>query len=365
MRLPVNLKTIIAISTIVPTLLISISLVVTGKERPSSNRLLGALFFCITLLTVSTILLSNYKYVKYFPVAHLLNLLIILLGPLFYLFVKSCLERYFEFKKLYFLFFLPFLIVFSYFLYKTMTFDLFYGKHNNQTGYKIIESVQNAIFFILVPIVAVKNNVSLLDFFFNFKNLKLTWIRFLFFSLIIIWINKLFTTMIFDLYNNANFYLKGVSLYFVFIGCFFSITMYVIMNREHFFFPGDKYKFSSLSDNDKKKYFNQLMNIMEEKQCFLDPELTLFSLSDLTGIPAKILSQIINEKTGLHFNEFINGYRIEYSCSMLEDPNNKRSILYILLESGFNSKSTFNSTFKKIKGTTPLLYKNKVSSYKK
>lgn len=357
-----HIQTILAVSTIIPTLIISISLAVSGKERPSSNRLLGLLFFCITLLTISSILLSSHAYVKYFPIAHLLNLLIILLGPLFYLYIKSCLNRFFEFKKSYLLFFLPFLIVFSYFLYKTLTYDIFYGKHHNQIGYKIIESVQNAVFFILVPIVAVKNNVSLGNFFFNFKNLKLTWIRFLYLSLIVVWINKLFTTLIFDLYNNANFYLKGISLYFVFIGCFFSIATYVIMNREHFFFPHDKYKFSSLSDDAKKQYFEQLINIMEEEQCFLDPELTLFSLADTVDIPAKTLSQIINEMTGLHFNEFINKYRIEHSCRLLENSNEDRTILNILLESGFNSKSTFNSTFKKLKGITPLEYKNKKAS---
>lgn len=76
-------RTLIAMSTVIPTLIIAASLCISRKERPVSNRLLGALFLVIALLTVSTIILSNYSYMTYFPVAHLLNLTIMLLGPLF------------------------------------------------------------------------------------------------------------------------------------------------------------------------------------------------------------------------------------------------------------------------------------------
>jgi AraC-like DNA-binding protein len=44
---------------------------------------------------------------------------------------------------------------------------------------------------------------------------------------------------------------------------------------------------------------------------------------------------------------------------MLLDPNNKKNVLEILYETGFNSKATFNRVFKKVTGLSPTEYKKK------
>lgn len=353
-----NLKTLLALSTIIPTLIISITLAFSRKERAVSNRLLGVSFFIIALLTISTILLSSYDYINYFPVAHLFNLSIMLLGPLFFLYVKSCLEKDFSFKIHYLLHFISFIIVFAFFLYKTLYHDLFYGKHTNQNIYKIIESVQNAVYFFLIPVVAAKNKISVRHFFCNFKDLRITWIRFLFFSLIFICVNKFFVIYVYDYLNNVPLYFQMISYYFIFIGCFFSIATYVLMNRDRLFSSRNRYALSPLSAEEKERIFRTLTAFMEKEKPYLDPDLTQNNLSDAVKIPVKTLSRIVNEIPNFHFNEFINMYRVEHACRLLEKNENNLSILEILFESGFNSKSVFNSAFKKIKGVTPREYKN-------
>jgi AraC-like DNA-binding protein len=68
------------------------------------------------------------------------------------------------------------------------------------------------------------------------------------------------------------------------------------------------------------------------------------------------LSQLLNDNLGKSFSTYINEYRINEACQKIEIGSFLK-IEEIGYEVGFNSKSTFFSTFKKIKNTTPLLYK--------
>lgn len=93
---------------------------------------------------------------------------------------------------------------------------------------------------------------------------------------------------------------------------------------------------------------------MRAQKLYLSPELTLDVLSETLNIPSKDLSLIFNRHFNSNFYEFINGYRIEEAKRILLDPTHKsKTITQIYLEVGFNSKSVFNTFFKKIVGQTP------------
>lgn len=93
---------------------------------------------------------------------------------------------------------------------------------------------------------------------------------------------------------------------------------------------------------------------LRENKSFLNPQLNLSGLAEQVEIHPNKLSFIINEKTGNNFNEFINGFRLEHFKSIANDPEYKNiTILGLAYESGFNSKSVFNSYFKKTVGKTP------------
>jgi AraC-like DNA-binding protein len=75
-------------------------------------------------------------------------------------------------------------------------------------------------------------------------------------------------------------------------------------------------------------------------------------------IPAKDLSILINHKMGQHFFDFINRYRIEAATKLLENQvKPKLTVLEILYQVGFNSKSSFNTAFKNHTGLTPTQYR--------
>ncbi|WP_206610038.1 tetratricopeptide repeat protein [Maribellus luteus] len=101
-------------------------------------------------------------------------------------------------------------------------------------------------------------------------------------------------------------------------------------------------------------YCNKLTQFVAEEQPFLIPNLSLRLLADQVEIHPNKLSWLLNERIGKNFNEFINFYRIEYFKELALDPkNNHISLIGLAYESGFNSKTVFNTYFKKETGMTP------------
>jgi len=101
-----------------------------------------------------------------------------------------------------------------------------------------------------------------------------------------------------------------------------------------------------------------LKNAIKQNRYYLDPELSLSSLAEKLGLTTHELSRIINSALKKSFNEFISEYRVAEVIRKMQDPAYDHiTLLGIAFESGFNSKSTFNLTFKKITGKTPAEYK--------
>jgi len=124
----------------------------------------------------------------------------------------------------------------------------------------------------------------------------------------------------------------------------------------------EKYKTSALLPETVDAVLPQLTRLMEEEKVFLEPNLTLKSLSQRLYVHYNHLSQIINEHLGKSFNDYINRYRIEEAKKKLTDPHPKearKTILDIAYETGFYSKSVFNTAFKKFTGMTPSQFREK------
>jgi len=102
----------------------------------------------------------------------------------------------------------------------------------------------------------------------------------------------------------------------------------------------------------------KLKKYMVDEKPFLDPDLKIQDISKEINVPVRELSVLINHQLGQHFYDFVNTYRIENAMEILKDPSkSKVTILEILYEVGFNSKSSFNTAFKKHTGNTPTEYR--------
>ena len=102
----------------------------------------------------------------------------------------------------------------------------------------------------------------------------------------------------------------------------------------------------------------QIKHHMETQEPYLDASLSMYQLAKQVNMPVPELSQLINHKLNKHFFDFVNEYRVKKAMEILRNPDNsKMTVLEVLYEVGFNSKSSFNTVFKKYTGKTPTQYR--------
>jgi AraC-like DNA-binding protein len=114
---------------------------------------------------------------------------------------------------------------------------------------------------------------------------------------------------------------------------------------------------SEESDNlspELRPWRDRLLALMAAEQPWLEPELTLTELAQRLRTNPGLLSRVINAGCGQNFSDFVNTYRVQEARRKLADARYAHySLVGVALESGFNSKSTFNRVFKKLSGQAP------------
>ncbi len=116
-------------------------------------------------------------------------------------------------------------------------------------------------------------------------------------------------------------------------------------------------------DKETRVKIEKLKTLMSSEEPYLDASLNIRKLAKLMNLPPRDLSILINHHLGQHFFDFINEYRIQKAEELLKKSDSERStVLEILYAVGFNSKSSFNTIFKKRTGLTPTEYRKKYSS---
>ncbi len=148
----------------------------------------------------------------------------------------------------------------------------------------------------------------------------------------------------------------------------FSFILYLIVlllffknsKESAFFQEKEKYKNKGI-DKETLGQIEDALHIIVDKELFLNPNLTLEETAKELRVSKHTLSQYLNEKLGKSFSTIINEYRIEKAKKLLQTEN-KYTIEGLGYESGFSSKSTFFTTFKKITGKTPAEYQKTLTN---
>ncbi len=180
-----------------------------------------------------------------------------------------------------------------------------------------------------------------------------------------IWLISVFlgTVIIFIVYQSCAYtsYITG-AVSFTFI--FYLLVLLIIFNKKKdvilFKLPA-KYGDKKIEAKEVSILTKQLAAVMHEEKLYKNPSLKLPDVAQKLNILPHRLSQLMNENLGKSFSLFINEYRVNEAKQQLLT-NDNFTLEAIGYECGFNSKSSFYATFKKLAGTTPAKYKSQKAS---
>lgn len=218
----------------------------------------------------------------------------------------------------------------------------------------LITVLISGVFYVVLSLFLLQNHKkNILDEFSNVENINLKWLQFLIYGLGGIWALIILT-------KEDNYIFMGVTIFVILIG-FFGVQQVDIFRKKNKTITieeeKEKYAKSGLNEETSSSIYQELINLVEQEAIYKQSEISIGDLASRLQTHPNYLSQVINERTGKNFYEFINSYRIKEFTELVADPQNKKyTILSLAYECGFNSKSAFNRYFKKVMQKTPSEY---------
>ncbi|MEL6538527.1 MAG: AraC family transcriptional regulator, partial [Bacteroidota bacterium] len=159
--------------------------------------------------------------------------------------------------------------------------------------------------------------------------------------------------------DQSIFSLDSYGVFLIAILLFYFVTYKLIIEPKDILLTvNTKYQQSNLVKAEAASIQKKLTALMVEEKRFIDPDLSVDRLAEELGISRQQLSEILNVHMGVRFQDLLNQYRVqEFITCLHEDRYQNYTLLGIATEVGFSSKSSFNATFKKLKGVTPSQYR--------
>jgi len=311
----------------------------------------------------------------------------LIIFPVYYLYAKYLEELSEKFSNLDLLHLLPFL------LYKILLLPYYFMTQEQILTFQnslIIEDhplqyiilnwiiiIQGLVYIILVLKVTKKYELRIKEMYSSISKIKLDWLKnatylALFITIVFMIENIL---QLSDIYISETFGLSSLlaAIYIYTIGymglsrsgVFTELAQIESMDLDNNIKQSynERYEKSGLSIEKAEMYQKKLLSIMESEKPYMNNNLTLGDLAALLSISSHNLSEIINTKEKKNFFDFINHYRIEETKRELINPKKGNlTILAIAMDAGFNSKTSFNTLFKKYAGMTPTQYRDSTKS---
>ena len=185
----------------------------------------------------------------------------------------------------------------------------------------------------------------------DIEDIDLTWLKIMSYSQIVIWVIAVSQWLIpVPSYNVSTIY-SAVSLWIIITG-YLSLSQHNVPKIYSIKMPKNESN-NPLNDDRFDEVKIRLDDLFNNKNLHLQPSLTIGDLAKSSGYPEYLISLFINRVHDMSFRDYINDLRISQAKEKLQNPKIKNTILDIAYECGFNSKSTFNTAFKKITHLTP------------
>lgn len=348
-------------------------LLISKKNKTIADNILSAWLLVIAVHLLFYYFLIARLYIELWGIGMALPLVH---GPFLYWYTRSLTNRNLSISSI-LLHFLPFTLTLLYLIpFIVLPVDQkLYIIENGGIGYENFNRIRNVanivsgiLYVTLSSLVIRKHRQSIVHQFSSLERINLQWLQFL-----IYWMGAIWVLVI---VGNDQWIFAAVVFFILFIG-FFGIRQAGIFyspeltDKEPVIssfrlddepdnddinssFDKQKYKKSGLSKEGSEKLHQELSSLMQSQKLFKDCELSLSDLANRLNTQPNHLSQVINEREGKNFYDYINTLRVEEFLLLASIPESRKyTLLALAQECGFNSKSSFNRYCKKVTGKSP------------
>ena len=358
-------------------------IVASGKFRPISAGLLAGFFLSQSFISLHELVLYGDQF-RYAVLSSSPNWFFIgsmgyaLDGPLLYLYVLSIIRSDFNLGSSHRWHLLPLVVYFLFLIFafysqthmqKVALIDLYQFDLDWQfvTMDTLIKSSRLAYFIMSIYLIN-KYRQQLKDYQSSIENIDLTWLKILVlgFALVSLVGVLLSISKVVNLFYTVDISLQiflGLTTYYanLILVCF--LLFFSAANISSVKKVKDQSKTSYANYQADDEYVSRILKFMDDEKPYLKSNITLDALSELIDVPARELTAVLNGHFKMNFYEFINNYRIKEAKEILAaDSNQEKTISDIFLAVGFNSKSVFNTFFKKNVGITPSEFRKQINS---
>ena len=298
-----------------------------------------------------------------------------LIGPVIFFYTKTLLNPAYVFSKKDLLHFVPALIYLLYsgivFIVDALVLDEFYfyadGRDKDLSPWYQIMGHGAIITYVSFSISLYnKYRIKIFEELSFAESVIYNWIRQFLISLLIILIVKIFFLILLPEWGDFGhkwwyyFFFSCIFYYIAFSGYANSIKTsisHLFIQKQELSASFEVKEIAPIEHNELESWMEKIEEFMEQENGFKNPTLTLLDVANALDTTTKRISSIINSGYNSNFNDFVNSYRVaEIKERLSRGDQNTFTLLSIALDSGFNSKTTFNRAFKKQTNKTPNQY---------
>ena len=363
-----NIHDIVLIMTVAECVLLAILQAVLPDKHPKSGTLLTIFLLSIAVSTgcllilwnndVHTTRLFDLTLLPYFLCAALL-----LKGPALYLYVCAITQQLFKFQQQYFLHLIPLALCSAWLLaFQLDSDDLRFKTYDNNLRIKLVSAVWYFVKVIPLLYIAICMGVlktyrtKLKNQYSYFSPTELGWLVILIIGFFFTWSLTLIvhiTAQFVDPKIADSFGLVENYVIFILINALFIYSL-VYAHQLLATKPVAEIAKDKIDEKVTSSAILKVQQGMEVEKLFLKHNLNIDQFSKSINLPVKDVSAVINKHYNTNFFEFMNTYRVEEAKRLLSDPQYENvTILDILLQAGFNSKSAFHRFFNRLVGISP------------
>jgi len=347
--------------------LLGLFLLVSKTRSSLSGKLIGLFFILWGLNFLDGHLMLSGFFLAHPHLAFWEDPLVFLYGPIIYFYALSITTENFKLSVKDLLHLIPFLILFIF---------IFFTFHIKPCSFKLdaihavvdLNQPKELLFPVLVIFIHIFTYIFLAKR--RIKNYREE-LKGFYSSFHISWLDKTLNFLIvilaislinsfFQFAGNQYLFQGGLLVIIVLILAFVSQIYFKALEEPMLFAAGNPHKkyTTPLPEDEKEEISSRIRSLLEIDRIFLNPELTIEDVSKSLNVSSRKCSQAINEVFGQNFFDLINTYRINEAKNILEknqDP--KLTVLEVMYQVGYNSKSCFNTQFRKKTGLTPSEFK--------